>query len=278
MPRSYYYLVAGLPDLILDNTKKGLALSAFIDDISEQINEKDISLLSLFRLPFDNKNLINLVEKQEKEFDERGNYSKDTLEQEIRQPDILPPYMKSFLEAYKEEKLPFPELSVEDQLHWLFYDEVTGHANPFIRDWFSFDLDLRNVLAGLSCRKMAQDDESQFSLSQSIICKNDVTELIHKSNAPDFSLSNQLPWIEKVVAISKNDLVEYEKNIDTLRWDTLNELTTFTYFQIETILAFIVKLDMVERWQKLDPESGKEKLEKLLSELKTGYTDPKDFS
>jgi hypothetical protein len=278
MPRSYYYLVAGLPDIVLDNTKKGLTLDAFISDVSEQIHENDVSLLSLFRLPFDNKNLVNLLEKQEKKFDERGNFSQDILEQEIKQPDSLPFYMKTFLEAYKEEKLPFPELSFEDQLNWLFYDEATDHDNPFIRDWLIFDLDLRNVLAGLNCRKMARNREGDFSLAQSIICKNDVTELIHKSNAPDFSLSNKLPWIEKVVSLNSDDLVEYEKSIDTLRWDILNELTIFTYFQIETILAFIVKLDMVERWQKLDPETGKEKLEKLLSELKTGHTDPMDFS
>jgi hypothetical protein len=278
MPRSYYYLVAGLPDIVLDNTKKGLTLDAFISDVSEQIHENDVSLLSLFRLPFDNKNLVNLLEKQEKKFDERGNFSQDILEQEIKQPDSLPFYMKTFLEAYKEEKLPFPELSFEDQLNWLFYDEATDHDNPFIRDWLIFDLDLRSVLAGLNCRKMARNREGDFSLAQSIICKNDVTELIHKSNAPDFSLSNKLPWIEKVVSLNSDDLVEYEKSIDTLRWDILNELTIFTYFQIETILAFIVKLDMVERWQKLDPETGKEKLEKLLSELKTGHTDPMDFS
>lgn len=281
MPRSYYYLVAGLPDIILDNTKKGLSLSAFVEDVSEQIHEKDIPLLSLFRLPFDNKNLVNLLKKHEKELDERGNFSQDMLEQEIKQPDSLPLYMKTFLEAYKEEKLPFPELSFEDQLNWLFYNEVTGHANSFISEWFSFDLDLRNVLAGLNCRKMAtssEGGESEFSLANSIICRNDVTELIHKSNAPDFSLSNQIPWIEKVVALNRDDLVEYEKNIDTIRWDMLNELTTFSYFQIETILAFIIKLDIVDRWQKLDPKTGKEKLEKLLIELKTGYTDPKDFS
>lgn len=278
MPRSYYYLVAGLPDIILDNTKKGLTLSSFIDDISEQIHEKDVPLLALFRLPFDNKNLINLLEKHEKEFDGRGNFSQDMLEEEIKQPDSLPDYMMTFLEAYKEEKLPFPELSLEDQLNWLFYDEVTGHENPFVKEWFSFDLDLRNVLAGLNCRKMAKNGEADFSLTKSIVCKNDVTELIHKSNAPDFSLSNQLPWIEKVVAMNTDDLVEFEKNIDTLRWEMLNELTTFTYFQIETVLAFVGKLEMVERWQKLDPETGKEKLEKLLNELKTGNTDPMDFS
>ncbi len=281
MPRSYYYLVASLPDIILDTTKKGFSLSTFINDVSEQINPKDSYLLSTLRFPFDNKNLINLIRKYKAKFEESGNFSRDELEQEIKLPDILPQYMKIFLESYKEEKLLFPELSLEDQLNWLFYEEVTNHSNTFIREWFSFDLNLRNVLAGINCRaisKTDEDEKNKFSLFNSIICKNDVSELIQKSNAPDFSLANQLPWIENVISLSKENLVEYEKKIDSLRWDMLNEFTTFTYFQIETILAFCIKLKMVERWQKLEPETGKERLSKLLSELKKGYNSPKDLS
>ena len=89
MPRSYYYLVAGLPDIILDITKKGLTLGAFIDDVSEQIHENDVLILSLFRLPFDNKNLVNLLGKQEKEFDERGNVRADEIEYSTSRPKVF---------------------------------------------------------------------------------------------------------------------------------------------------------------------------------------------
>ncbi len=270
MAKSYYYLVASLPDIILDGTKKGLTFVDFIDEIAEQIAPEDLSLLRLLQLPYDNKNCITLLEKSSKDFLPQGMFSREMLEEELKFPELIPAYMQRFIEAVKEEKLPYPECSLEDQLNWLFYEELAAHQNLFIRDWFTFDLNVRNVLAGLNCRK--QKDTENFSLSTLIVGRNEVSQSILKSNAPDFSLSNQIPWIDKIVSSSGDDLVTYEKNIDTLRWDMLNELTVFTYFQIETILAFCLKLDMVERWQQLDPETGKERLGRLLEELKTGFT------
>lgn len=278
MGNSYYFLVAGLPDILLDNTKKSVSFTQVMNDISEQVNPEDIGLLKLLRLSYDNYNLINLLEKRVKDFDDRGNFTQDELEQEIKLPEIAPEYMQLFLESYKEGKMPFPELSIDDQLNWLFYEEMTNHSNEFIRDWFSFDLDLRNILAGINCRQLTKDknrrDTKELNtktISNSIICRNDVSELILKSNAPDFSLSNRFSWIEKLVSIKQDNLIEYEKNIDTIKWETLTELTTFTYFQIETVLAYCSKVEIVERWQAMEAEAGKQKLELLLKELNSGF-------
>ena len=275
MPKNYYYIVASLPDLIFDSPKKVVSLVDFIDEISELITSQHGSFLEPFRLAFDNKNLINLLEKRGKEFDVRGNYSKEKIEEEIKFPEDLPRYMLHFIEAYKEEKQPYPELSVADQLTWLLYNELTTHQNAFLSTWFTFDLNLRNLLAGLNCRKLTeekQDASGDFSVTKSIIGSNEFADLIRKSRTPDFSLSLDYPWVEKVLSLSSENLVEFEKSIDTLRWDTLNEMTTFTYFQIETILAFCIKLNIVERWQRLKPEVGEEKLKRLLSDLESSYT------
>lgn len=275
MPRSYYYLVAGLPDIILDNTKKGLPLSAVLDEILELVSAGDAVFFTLLRFRYDNTNLVTLLEKTKKEFDIRGNFAQEELAQEIKMPSILPGYMQSFIEAHKEGKYPFPKLSLEDQLSWLYYEYMAAQPNTFIREWFAFDLDLRNVLAGINCRRLEEDQGkggSQFSREQSIICRNDVSEMVLKSNAPDFSLSSRFTWVEKLMSFSQDAVVEYEKSIDLLRWDMLDELTTFSYFQIETLLAFYIKLCMVERWQRLEPDTGKETLDKLLAEFAVGYT------
>lgn len=281
MSRNYYYLIAGLPDIALDETKKLTPLDEFISDISEKIDPQDAALLRVLRYPFDNHNLCALLEKREESFDPRGNYSIDEMEQEIKLPEHLPEYMKTFLEAHKEEKPLHPILTIEDQLSWLFYEEMTQHENQFYRQWFTFDLNLRNVLAGLNCRQFSQQHDpstEQFTLSRKILLRNETAESILKSSAPDFSLTQQNPWVERIVSSSQASLVELEKNIDLLRWEMLDILTTFSYFHIETILSFCIKLRMVERWQELEPDSGKEKLETLLAELNTEYEIAKEFS
>lgn len=275
MPRNYYYLVAGLPDIVLDNTKKGLPLASVLDEILEQTAPSDRALFTLLFYQYDNNNLITILENTGGEFDTRGNFSQEELAQEIKIPSILPGYMQQFVESYKEGKLPFPELSLSDQLSWCYYDFITAHENDFIREWMTFDLNLRNVLAGLNSRKLEESGwagATQFSRERSIICRNEVAELILKSTAPDFSLASRFAWVEKLLSFNRETVVEYEKNIDLLRWEMLDALTTFSCFQIETLLAFYIKLGMVERWQELAPETGKAALDKLLAEFSTGYT------
>lgn len=280
MERNYYYLISGLPDIVLDSTKKPVSVAEFIDETRELVAPEHGDLLELLRRREDNRNLSTVIDNSDVPFDDRGNYTREFLEQEVKSPDALPGYMAEFIEAHKEGKLPFPSLLVEDQLHWLFYDEITAGPNRFVREWFTFDLNLRNVRAGINSRKLSSGhaaESSRFAIPTAVICRNDVAEAVHRSNAPDFSLSAEYPWVEQVVGQGDGDPIAAERAVDQLRWDMVNDLTTFAYFTIDTVLGFCVKLDMVERWQSLDPEIGRERLERLVTELETGFQFSEDF-
>ncbi len=292
MSKNYYYLVSGLPEVTLDGSKKFPGVSEFVAEVKDELCEEDAKLLELLLYYYDNKNLVSIIEKDldkvlehiDPEFDTRGNFSRDELEREVKFPDLVPDYMKNYIEARKEGVSLFPGYTFDDQLSWLYYDSVSSHENAFIKDWFSFELNLRNVLAGLNFRKMSKRSRPQrvdpndsnniiedtFALGNVVIGRNDVADLIQKSNAPDFSVSSVFPWVEKLLAIDSSNLIEWQKNVDMLRWDALNEFTTFTYFQVETVLAFCIKLGIVERWQKLDPALGQEAANRLLAELRSG--------
>lgn len=278
MPANYYYLVAGLPELIFDSPKRIIPLSEFVDDIIELVTPGHADLLRLFRLFYDNKNLINILDKKDKDFDSRGNYTKEELEKIIKSGGTLPKYMTIFLEEYKDAKPG--DLSSEDRLAWLYYQELTLHSNEFIKEWFTFDLNLRNLLAAVNCRKLVEesdDSTGEFSLSKHIINLNDFSEQILKSRTPDFSLSKEYPWVEAVLSLNRQNLIEFEKNIDLLRWKIADELTVFSYFQIEAIFAFLIKLDSVDRWQRLKPDVGEEMLGRLLAGFKSNENLIKDL-
>ena len=110
-----------------------------------------------------------------------------------------------------------------------------------------------------------------------LIGRDDVAEALLRSNAPDFGLSAQLPWIDRLLGQSRGKPLDFEKGVDTLRWDVLNEMTIASYFQAETVYAFYLKLTIVERWRALDPKSGRERLDTLLGELKASYIVPELF-
>ena len=277
MPTNYYYLVAGLPDLIFDSLKKVISLSEFIDELLDQVTPEHAEFLKLFRLVYDNQNLINLLKKKVDKFETGGNFTREELEHEIKDTDAVPQYMKLFLKDFKDEK---GEMSHEDQLATLYYEEIISHPNEFVREWFTFDLNLRNLLTALNCRKMWEESEEgakEFPLSRYIIRVNDFAEQIFKSQASDFALSKEYPWVEEILSLNRQNFIEFEKNIDLLRWKTTDDLTVLSYFGVEVILGFLVKLGSVERWQRLKPEVGEEMLGRLLAGFKSAENLIKDL-
>ena len=73
------------------------------------------------------------------------------------------------------------------------------------------------------------------------------------------------------------ELVEREKKLDTLRWNWMEDATFFDYFTIERIFAFLLKLEMIERWISLDKEIGNELFRKMIQDLKNEVQIPEEF-
>jgi hypothetical protein len=61
-----------------------------------------------------------------------------------------------------------------------------------------------------------------------------------------------------------------------MRWAFLEEQTTFHYFTVEVILSYLLKLMILDRWLKLDPESGAEKFGKISADFRH-FTFSRDF-
>ena len=282
MTSNYYYLVAGLPELLLDEGKQPLSSGDFLQDAAEQLDAADLRILNLLRLPYDNKNLLSLLLKSEQPFDPRGSISEEALTAGLKFPDELPEYMQQFIEAFRENRSPAPGLVPDDQLAWFFYDAMLQQENEFIREWFTFDLQLRNAAAGINCRKEfahleALATERDKPVSSVIVGRDEVAEALLRSNAPDFGLSAIVPWADRIFSLSRGSFPEFEKGIDSLRWEVLDEMTVDAYFRAETVMAFFIKLTIVERWLTLEPAAGREWFDRLLEELKASYSVPADF-
>lgn len=270
--RNYYYLVAGLPDIVLDQKKLSASISDFREEMKYHVHPDDFSLIELFFLPFDNINLLNLLQKNNKPFSQMGNYSQSQLEQEIKEPAILPSYLQKFIFAFKDDKAIFQGYSWENQLTWLYYNYVSEVRNDFIRSWFEFNLHVNNILAAFNVRKFKLSKETVY------IGDNFITEALKRSSLKDFGLSNDFEYMDKLLDIDDNgNSMEKEKAVDMLKWARLDELNTFNYFTIEVLIAFIIKLFMVDRWIKLDPETGKKMFKQIINDLEKSYEFPKEF-
>ena len=247
----YYYLIAGLPELALEDNKLYCTLADFKSEYYPFLSKPDRKLLDLFYLQFDNLNLLKLF-------------------REIAESQ-LPSYMSIFLINYFKESFDTSVLW-DDRLAALYYAYALRCKNRFMIDWFDFNLTVNNVLIALTARKYKLD------IAPHIVGDTVVCDALRTSNARDFGLSGSIDYWEQLAKAGETeDLVEREKKIDQLRWNWLEEHSTFKYFTVERIIVFFQQLSIIERWIPLDKEKGNKMFRSIIAALKDEVQIPGEF-
>src|SRR5665648_523037 len=269
---NYYCLIAGLPDLILNENPKDLTSFQFRLELAEHLALKDHNLLELIYRPYDNNNLLNLLLQKDFQYDILGNYTEDYLKAQIIEPTDIVRYLKLFITDFNSETFDTSPLFLENKLQELFYDYVLNTNNDFIKEWFTFDRNIKNILTAVNCHQYGYSTEKQ--LIPDHISDGLYESLIRKIPMPELFADEELPYLEQILQIAEMaiDASEKEKATDNIKWSFLDEITVFHYFTIEKILSFVIKLTMVDRWRELDSDTGKKLLKRLISDLAVSYT------
>lgn len=275
---TYYCLVAGFPDISLDDGKLSCSVSDFRTDVYPQLASSDQKLVDLFYLKFDNQNLISLLKDKEAPVKTEGTLTGEellALIETVRNGDIpdkkYPAYLSEFVSQYIN--LASEELyKAEDLLASLYYQYAMSCKNQFISEWFEFNLNVNNILSAYAARKYKLD------VASVIVGNTPACEQLRTSNARDFGLGDTIDYMDQVQRISETEeLVERERKIDTLKWKWLEEYSFFYYFTIERIFVFLMFLDMTERWISLDKQKGYELFRQMIENLKEEISIPDEF-
>jgi hypothetical protein len=121
------------------------------------------------------------------------------------------------------------------------------------------------MLTAITCRKHGLDK------AEYIVGDNEVAEALRTSNARDFGLSDEVEYLPELQRIAEEtDLMVREKKIDLLKWKWLEEQTFFKTFDIESVYAYLLKLEMIERWVTLDKETGDKTFREIVGAMKKG--------
>ena len=271
--KDYHYLVAGFQDITLDTAKLQFHLNEIKDEIIQLLDPQHYNLIEKLFLPSDNNNLLNFLQKTNLPFDVKGKYNLEEFEENLKEPASLPDYMLQFMKAYVEKEKIYPDLSDENELNALFYEYILSDENDFLRNWYEFNMNIKNIMTVLVCRR------HEHSYDKQIIGNTETTEVIRKSQARDFGLGAELTYIDELINISRiESLMEREKAIDQLKWKYLDEHTFFEYFTVEKVMSFVLKTAMVERWLSIDKEYGNEMFRTLLNELENSYKSSKKYT
>lgn len=275
---AYYYLVAGLPDISLEDGKLSYTISDFRAESYGDLSAKDQALIDLFYLKYDHADLLSLLKDKDAVTQGKGNFSSEDLLQLIasvkegEKPDAkFPSYLYDFIAQYLA--LPADELyKAENLLASAYYAYAMKSKNPFIASWFEFNLNINNILAAFAARKY------KMNVAEVIVGDTEVCEMLRTSNARDFGLSETLDYFEPLQRlVETDDLVEREKKVDQLKWKWLEDASFFHYFMVERLFVFLLQLEMIERWVLLDKEKGSELFRQMIQNLKDEVQIPEEF-
>ena len=135
----------------------------------------------------------------------------------------------------------------DENLNEEFYRKALSHNSGFIREYFRFDLNLRNA-------KVRYINESLDRPENMDIMDVDGGVFEEKDKASEI--------------LHGIDILERERGLDDLSWEKINGMTIFNYFDMTVILAFIAKLNIIDRWLRLDEERGRELFRNLVNEVR----------
>lgn len=281
--RNYYCLIAGLPDISHDDKKLHFSLLKLREYLREELHPKDFRLVEQFYYPFDNQNLLNLLFSRGKEWDERGVLSQEQIEQIVHAKlfpeavkQVYPDHIWDFVTMLHgkedlEEKLGYYES--QQYLTSGYYLNLLESPDGFVRKVAEYKVNTGNILLALNGRK------HQLPFEDALIGNNLVSNAILKNRTRDFGLAVDYPEIEQLIQLYDNEsILERELKLDYKFWNYMDEMTFFSYFSVERVLAFVLKIFMVERWFNLDYEKGQVMFNQLLNEIESSFEFPEEFS
>lgn len=283
----YYFFVAGLPDFNFDSTKLPFTVEEFKAMLEENLKAADYKLLGRYFLAYDNDFLIRLLTKSDQVEHNPGVLSRDELEAVIRQikeeemgfNKNIPPYIEKTIKEWIDEEtreqirsLEERVRELEDRISSLYMDYGTEVKNSLIAAWFEMNLNIGNVLSAFFARKYGLD------VKQTVVGNNEIAMTIRENaHARDFGIGTDLEYFDTIQRVTEEtNIYERERKIDKFRWEWLEENTASDFFDIEYIFAYLCKLQILERWVKLNAEEGERVFRELIAQLKDEIKKPED--
>jgi len=176
-----------------------------------------------------------------------------TSADEIRTDEVLEE-IRSQLSASDGKILDLVLEGLEpDMLCEGFYRRAAASSVRFVREYFAFDLNLRNAKArylnGSFGRPASQD-----------------TIVLDEDSDGSFEGEDEVDDV-----LGGSDILARERGIDDLYWQKIEDITTFSYFDLDAILGFVVRLKIVDRWLRLDEQTGREYFRTLVSQVRSTF-------
>jgi hypothetical protein len=247
----YYFLASYLPEILRDDIKIRVSLGDLLEE-RFHIPEPDWKEIELVLLGRDVLVLEKLLSGKTVSIS-HSLFSVEFWQDQIKSPKEGPEFVLDFLRSTDLRSVGFKEI---DRLYAGYFLHALGTtANEFVRDYFIFQQNLRNVVAALRARQKGLDS------SEYLIGEGEVVNILSSSTAEDFGLSLEFPWIESLIKAETPH--ERQAMVEQIQWDYLDEHAGPDPFDFRVIFAYLLKLEILERQLALSEDKGMEIVRRL---------------
>ena len=271
---SYYYLISGLPEVKLLDSKAKYDINEITQNILSNLSDKDKKLFNYFIYQNDNRNLVNAIALSKGLFSpysvhlEPSIFSKEEI-QKYANLSNLPNYMVKFLEDNKNTEWENIR-HIENSLLSLYYEEMIQIGNAFIREYALFMRNLKNILAALNGKALGFSGDE---ISKELIGDYPLISALTKSSAADFGLGREIPYINSIIdtfnSSDKADPYNLENVESSLVNRFLDRLTSIKSFTTDNLFAYYINLTYAVSINGRNEEEGKKHLQTLVNSLKS---------
>jgi hypothetical protein len=252
----YYFVITALPKLSL-NQRLDLTFDEVMRLFELNLSKNDLDKIISFRRFIDILNLKKIW--QNKDIDIRGNLNKNELNDQLLIQDLLYDFVFEYMQKYDSNENRLKKFSF---LTSNFFNKIINESTGFLKNYFSFIRSYRLILTALRCKTLNRDIalELQFEdpfddLTMYLLAQKDMDDLIVPIEFED---------LKKIYLKNKNDVKKLHLSLLEYKLNKIDDLLDKNPFTIDEILAYFTKFLIIQDYQNLSLDKGKEKLEQII--------------
>ena len=138
------------------------------------------------------------------------------------------------------------------------------HRKSSFWEIIEFPVNMKTILIGLRRRHLGRAPPER---GESWGIGPLVGHIQRNWNDPDFRLAPLYKWIPKAREyIETDEALSLKKLTFDLKWECMDQLSMGVDFNFDTVLAYVFKWDLIERWLSYNVDDAKVRFEELLTE------------
>lgn len=255
---NYYFLGTLLPELHIGEPPE-IGFAELDQLLKDNLSDSDYAKTRTIRNLYDISNLRAYWKGDA--LDPNGNFNASELEEALVTRSLLPQFIFDFMDKYEsnEERLKhYPELLA------IFFRNAIKNASGFFKYYLTLERELRLILVAFRAKKLGRDVYTELQYEDPE--EDFIAQILAQKDSTSYEPPEKYEEIKTLFEQYYDNPIELQKALLEYRFQKIEEKLGLELFSMDRVLAYMIELIMVERWQKMDKQKGLEIVDSMLKE------------